>query len=81
MFLAYYFTHRNNNTKLVLIHTALTNSTSTLKSKKKNDLKIVLFLVPETGVEPARLLHRGILSPLRLPIPPLRQIKKSVNSF
>ena len=30
------------------------------------------FLVPETGVEPVRLLHRGILSPLRLPIPPLR---------
>ncbi len=27
-------------------------------------------LVPLTGVEPVRCCHRGILSPLRLPIPP-----------
>lgn len=32
------------------------------------------FLVPLTGVEPVRLLQRGILSPLCLPIPPQRQI-------
>ena len=31
------------------------------------------FLVPETGVEPVRYHYRGILSPLRLPIPPFRQ--------
>lgn len=31
------------------------------------------MLVPEAGIEPARALWaRGILSPLRLPIPPLR---------
>ena len=30
------------------------------------------FLVPLTGLEPVRFLHRGILSPLRLPIPPQR---------
>jgi hypothetical protein len=30
-------------------------------------------LVPKTGLEPVRLESRGILSPLRLPIPPLRQ--------
>ena len=35
------------------------------------------FLVPEIGFEPIRLLNRGILSPLRLPIPPLGHI----NSF
>ena len=30
-------------------------------------------MVPETGLEPVRTYHvRGILSPLRLPIPPLR---------
>jgi hypothetical protein len=29
-----------------------------------------LILVPEAGVEPARCCHRGILSPVRLPIPP-----------
>lgn len=29
-----------------------------------------LILVPEAGVEPARPCGRGILSPVRLPIPP-----------
>lgn len=29
------------------------------------------MLVPEVGVEPTRFLRRWILSPLRLPIPPL----------
>ena len=28
------------------------------------------ILVPGAGIEPARCYHRGILSPLRLPIPP-----------
>ena len=27
-------------------------------------------MVPGTGIEPVRCLHRGILSPLRLPISP-----------
>ena len=31
------------------------------------------ILVPETGVEPARDHSHGILSPGRLPIPPLRR--------
>ena len=31
------------------------------------------FLVPVTGLEPVRCCHRGILSPLRLPIPPHRR--------
>ena len=30
-------------------------------------------MVPEAGLEPARCCHRGILSPLRLPISPLGQ--------
>ena len=30
-------------------------------------------MVPEAGIEPARPCGRGILSPLRLPVPPLRQ--------
>gem|GEM_PF-6373828 len=33
-----------------------------------------LLLVPKTGLEPVRMLLRGILSPLRLPIPPLRRL-------
>ena len=28
--------------------------------------------VPPTGIEPVRCFHRGILSPLRLPVPPRR---------
>jgi hypothetical protein len=31
-------------------------------------------MVPEAGLEPAQAEARGILSPLCLPIPPLRQI-------
>ena len=31
-------------------------------------------MVPETGVEPARDCSHGILSPRRLPIPPLRHL-------
>ena len=30
------------------------------------------FLVPAAGLEPARCCHRGILSPLRLPVSPRR---------
>ena len=34
---------------------------------------LVGLMVPEIGLEPIRCCHRGILSPLRLPIPPHRQ--------
>ncbi len=30
------------------------------------------FLVPPAGIEPAQYRYRGILSPLRLPVPPWR---------
>ncbi len=33
------------------------------------------ILVPATGIEPVRILLRGILSPLCLPIPPCRRVK------
>ena len=33
------------------------------------------LLVPVTGLEPVRMLLRGILSPLCLPIPPHRQMR------
>ena len=45
----------------------LTFSVATLKHSRQ--------LVPMAGLEPARMLLRGILSPLRLPISPHRQIK------
>ena len=37
------------------------------------------YLVPVTGLEPVRGCPRGILSPLRLPIPPHRQTYKYVD--
>ena len=40
-----------------------------IKDRKNSDL-----LVPLTGLEPVRYFYRGILSPLRLPIPPQRQL-------
>ena len=38
-------------------------------------------MVPETGVEPARDYSHGILSPGRLPIPPLRPVGKNYNTM
>ena len=35
------------------------------------------YMVPRAGVEPAQCLHRGILSPLRLPISPPGQSGKT----
>ena len=35
--------------------------------------KASFLLVPLTGIEPVRCFHRGILSPLRLPVPPQRR--------
>ena len=45
-----------------------------LWKKEKRDAYTSLFLVPLTGLEPVRILLRGILSPLCLPIPPQRQV-------
>ena len=38
-------------------------------------LRPPIFVVPLTGLEPVWYLYRGILSPLRLPIPPQRHMK------
>ena len=51
-------------------------------SKKMPDpYRSGIFLVPLTGLEPVRILLRGILSPLCLPIPPQRHFpyKKYCN--
>ncbi len=37
--------------------------------------------MPKTGLEPVRSYLRGILSPLRLPIPPLRQVLEAPPGF
>ena len=38
-------------------------------------------MVPVTGIEPVRILLRGILSPLCLPIPPYRQMPLILVGF
>ena len=45
------------------------------KKKTATNLRLVAapFVVPLTGIEPVRCCHRGILSPLRLPVPPQRR--------
>ena len=43
-----------------------------LKIKRDADKTCISFLMPLTGLEPVRILLRGILSPLCLPIPPQR---------
>ena len=40
------------------------------KASNTDNSYLKLFLLLVAGLEPARCCHRGILSPLRLPIPP-----------
>ncbi len=40
--------------------------------RKQHPFWVLFSLVPATGIEPVRILLRGILSPLCLPIPPCR---------
>ena len=47
--------------------------------QQKRACKNKLFPMPVTGLEPVRGCPRGILSPLRLPIPPHRQTYKYVD--
>ena len=44
------------------------------KTSRSPPLGVTCLLVPLTGIEPVRILLRGILSPLCLPIPPQRHI-------
>ena len=56
---------------------ALANKEPILGKKKSVNTKVKTlfgYMVPWAGVEPARSFERGILSPLRLPISPPRQI-------
>lgn len=46
----------------------------------RNDLR-AFILVPLTGLEPVRVLPRGILSPLCLPIPPQRHTRYIITLF
>ena len=47
------------------------------KNRQTSD-EIYRFLVPAIGLEPIRYCYRGILSPLRLPIPPRRRFNLPV---
>ena len=46
-------------------------------------VKSLIYMVPGAGLEPARCCHRGILSPLRLPISPPGQglVRRLVKPF
>ena len=46
-----------------------------LRPEQKAAEWLLFVLVPETGVEPARPCGQRILSPMRLPITPLRHIR------
>ena len=41
-----------------------------ISDKMADALEPALYMVPGVGLEPTRCCHRGILSPLRLPISP-----------
>ena len=43
-----------------------------IKKELSRSHKLLIYMVPRAGVEPARPYERGILSPLRLPISPPR---------
>ncbi len=51
------------------------------KNRRKKSLPIgkrLIYLVPGGGIEPPRCRQRGILSPVRLPIPPSRPIENTL---
>ena len=58
------------------IDTRLDARTKSQKEESpERDLRVeALDLVPLTGIEPVRSFYRGILSPLRLPVPPQRHM-------
>ena len=50
-------------------------SPTSYQTAPSRDDYLFTFLVPETGIEPVRSFRdRRILSPVRLPVPPLRQL-------
>ncbi len=62
----------NTAVKTNTAHKNITRSKANITEKTTCFCKS-FFLVPVTGLEPVRCCHRGILSPLRLPIPPHRR--------
>ena len=54
------------------------------KDKKRETFKstLLFFIMPQTGIEPVReYKSRRILSPVRLPVPPLRHITMGDGGF
>ena len=45
----------------------------TKRDSPNEDESLTMSMVPEVGIEPTRSCPRGILSPVRLPVSPLRQ--------
>ena len=68
---------RNNDFGIILMYSRIVNTCPYKFHRTKNRESIEFINVFSTrlillvaGLEPARCCHRGILSPLRLPIPP-----------
>ena len=57
---------------ILLIHSKPKTQNPKLHIKKAPYGAFLIWLVPKPGIEPGWGYPRGILSPLRLPIPPLR---------
>ncbi len=51
------------------------------QGKKVVDVIKKKLMVPEEGVEPSQPCGYGILSPARLPVPPLRPESKATSPF
>ena len=66
--LAHYDAQNRNRTSDTWIFSPLLYQLSYL------GVRNIFMKLPETGIEPVRVLPRRILSPVRLPIPPLGQI-------
>ncbi len=77
--LQFVFPPSNSDLSKSFYHNAARQTTGN-KKVHRNSIEITVDLVPVAGVEPARCRHRGILSPVRLPIPSHRRASIIINA-
>ena len=71
------FAHKNTAFSFIISQEGEKARTGTRKTQPPGGR--LRLLVPATGIEPVRILLRGILSPLCLPIPPCRRMFNEPN--
>ena len=78
-----FFGHKKNASQNLFGLTCVQKACLHIRNKSKiaTPKRDSYFVVLVAGLEPARYLYRGILSPLRLPIPPHEryEIKKTLR--